>query len=53
MGAFFRLLSILARYGARAVQWAWAHRGTVLRWIGAGQAIDWVIKQIKRLLGIR
>lgn len=53
MAVFARILQLLAKYGARAVEWAKAHVQQILNWINAGQAIDWIVAKIKQILGIR
>lgn len=53
MSVFLRVVAALAKYGNTAVRWAWANRSTIERWIAQGMAIDWIINQIKRILGIR
>ncbi len=53
MAVFARILQLLAKYGARAVEWAKAHVQQVLNWINIGQAIDWIIAKIKQILGIK
>ncbi|MBF4606609.1 aureocin-like type II bacteriocin [Curtobacterium sp. PhB142] len=53
MAVFARILQLLAKYGARAVNWAKANIQRVLNWINAGQAIDWIVSKIKQILGIR
>lgn len=49
---FYRLLSALARYGSRAVNWAWANRARIFDWFARGYTIDWIINYILRVLGI-
>jgi len=53
MAVFARILQLLAKYGARAVEWAKANVQTILNWINIGQSIDWIISKIKQILGIR
>jgi ferric iron reductase protein FhuF len=53
MAGFLKVVQILAKYGSKAVQWAWANKGKILDWINAGQAIDWVVEKIKQILGIK
>ncbi len=53
MSAFLRLISMLAKYGKRAVDWAWKNKDRILRWITDGMAIEWIINQIKKILGIK
>lgn len=52
MGAFLKIVGLLAKYGTKAVNWAWANKGTVLNWINAGQAIDWIVSRIRKLVGV-
>lgn len=51
--AFYQILRIIAKYGARAVNWCWKNRDRIFNWIRNGMAIDWIINQIKKILGIR
>jgi hypothetical protein len=53
MAAFGRILQLLGKYGARAVNWAKANVDRILRWLNIGQAIDWIVGQIKKILGIK
>ncbi len=52
-GPFIKLLQLLAKYGKRAVDWAWANKDLIFKWIGQGAAIDWIINKIKQILGIK
>ncbi|MEN0134168.1 MAG: aureocin A53 family class IId bacteriocin [Rhodococcus sp. (in: high G+C Gram-positive bacteria)] len=53
MAAFARVLQLVAKYGQRAVDWVWANKQRILDWINAGQAIDWIVAQVKKALGIK
>ncbi len=53
MAGFLKVVQLLAKYGSKAVQWAWANKGKILDWLNAGQAIDWVVSKIKQILGIK
>lgn len=50
---FFKVLNFVARWGARAVTWVWNNSGKILDWIGRGLSLDWIIKQVKKFLGIK
>jgi hypothetical protein len=53
MGIFLKVVQFLAKYGPRAVSWAWANKKTILDWVGRGLTFDWIYNQIKKLLGLR
>lgn len=53
MAGFLRVVQLLAKYGSRAVQWAWANKGRILDWLNAGAAVEWVVNKIKQILGIK
>ncbi|WP_317608867.1 aureocin A53 family class IId bacteriocin [Staphylococcus epidermidis] len=49
MAAFMKLIQFLATKGKKYVSLAWKHKGTILKWINAGQSFEWIYKQIKKL----
>lgn len=51
MSSFFKVLKLVAKYGSKAVQWCRNHVGTVLDWINAGQAIEWIVNKVRRIVG--
>ncbi|WP_216389689.1 aureocin A53 family class IId bacteriocin [Arcanobacterium phocae] len=51
MAVFFRILQIVARYGRSAVSWVWAHKGQILDWINAGQAVEWIVQKVRSAVG--
>ncbi len=53
MGVFLKILAALAKYGKKVVDWCWANKDRIFKWIGQGAAIDWIINKIKDLLGLK
>jgi hypothetical protein len=53
MGAFARILQLVAKYGSRAINWVNANKDRILNWINAGQAVDWIVQKVKDALGIK
>ena len=43
MGIFLKLVAALAKYGKKAVAFAWSHKGTILKYIERGFSIAWLI----------
>ncbi|MFD3221836.1 aureocin A53 family class IId bacteriocin [Staphylococcus saprophyticus] len=49
MGAFLKFVGWLATKGKKYVKIAWDHKGTIMKWLNAGQTFTWVYEQIKKL----
>lgn len=49
---FMRVIRALAKYGKKAVQWAWDHKGQVMDWINVGQGVDWIVQKIRSIVGV-
>lgn len=46
MSIFLKLVAALAKYGKKAVAFAWAHKGTILKYIERGFTIGWLIDYV-------
>ncbi|MDR6939392.1 hypothetical protein J2S36_000935 [Arcanobacterium hippocoleae] len=53
MGAAFKVIQLLAKYGKTAVKWAWDHLATILDWLARGEAIEWIVEKIKGIVGAK
>jgi hypothetical protein len=53
VGIFLRILAALAKYGKKVIDWCWANKDRIFKWIGQGAAVDWIINKIKELLGVK
>ena len=47
MITFLKLVSALARYGSKAVSFAWDHKGTILRYIERGFSLGWLVDWVR------
>lgn len=47
MTIFLRLVAVLAKYGSRAVSYAWANKGTILRLIERGFSISYLVQWVR------
>jgi len=52
MFTFLKVVAALAKYGQRAVSFAWAHKSEILRMIERNLAISAIIQWVKNRLGI-
>lgn len=52
MSAVAKIISIVGRYGSKAVHWCKNNVGTILNWINAGQTIEWIVNKIRRIVGV-
>lgn len=48
---FYQLLKLVAKYGKRAVDWCWSHRGTIWRWLERGFSIYWIAEEVRKAIG--
>lgn len=48
LGVFLRVVQAVGRYGPRFVNWAWANRSTVYKWIGWGLTVQQIVDLILR-----
>jgi hypothetical protein len=46
MTLFFKLVAALVKYGKKAVAYAWAHKGTILKIIERGTTIGYLISYV-------
>lgn len=53
MSIFLRILALIAKYGKKVIDWCWANKDTILKWVRDGMAIDWIIAKIKQIFGIK
>lgn len=47
-----KVIQALGKYGKKAIDWAWAHKGQILNWLNAGQTVEWIVNKIKGILGL-
>jgi len=47
MSIFFRLVAALAKYGSKAVSYAWAHKSTILKYIERGFSVSWLVDWVR------
>jgi hypothetical protein len=47
MITFLKLVSALAKYGSKAVSFAWAHKGTILKLIERGFSVGYLISWVR------
>ncbi|MCM0583458.1 aureocin A53 family class IId bacteriocin [Weissella diestrammenae] len=47
------ILDALAAAGSTVLNWGKNNIGTIIKWLNAGQAIDWIINKIKQILHIK
>ena len=47
MITFLKLVKALASYGAKAVKYAWDHKGTILKYIERGFSIGWLVDYVR------
>ena len=52
MTAFLRIVAALAKYGKRAVDWAWANRQKIEIWLGRGLSVATIVELIRQQLGL-
>jgi hypothetical protein len=44
---FLKLVKALAKYGSKAVKFAWAHKKTILKYIERGFTLAWLVDWVR------
>lgn len=50
--AFFKILSLGAKYGSRFTSWCWNNRGTIWNWLNSGISVYTIVEWIRHILGL-